>query len=520
MSAHLSAGTIFAGRYRIIKSLAAGGMGEVYEAVHLETRRRKALKIMHGHLIEDGDMRDRFMREARISAEIESEFIVDVSDAGIDEASRMPFLVMELLHGEDLSRRLRRVGRFAPAEIIAYFNQIAIALDKTHAAEVVHRDLKPDNLFLTQREDGSPRIKILDFGVAKAIANRTARAASTQILGTPLYMAPEQFNPEVKLTGTVDIFAMGMVIYELLAGQKYWFKETSTHPDLMALLLATSRGPQESAVLRAANAGVILPKAFDAWFYQMTAADPSKRFQKASDAARALEQVFAPIEKASTPSDLPDTSKRLSIYRIPTENAEQSPLEAHNALAAQTHTNSAIPSLLSESKTSFNGSTSLPPPRTLQVSHSRPASRWLLAIVSTLTSAAVVVWMVLTPQRSGSLNREQEHKEPHDVPTPLKALPEEIPDAGSPPPDAASVPEISPSGAPSAEPQPKPSPGSRQRSAKTNHAEARDESTPVLSQSIQDTPPQEKISPPASAPSVETAPAASTITPQKPYTME
>src|SRR5512132_1995102 len=170
MSAKLEEGSVFAGRYRVVRCLAEGGMGAVYEVIHLETDRRRALKVMHPHLFQSEEMRERFKREARIAAHVDSEYIVDVSDAGVDYATRMPFLVMELLRGEELGDRLKRMGRLPPEEVVLYMQQAAWALDRTHAASIVHRDLKPANLFLTTREDGTPRIKILDFGVAKLVA--------------------------------------------------------------------------------------------------------------------------------------------------------------------------------------------------------------------------------------------------------------------------------------------------------------------------------------------------------------
>jgi serine/threonine-protein kinase len=162
----LQNGAIFAGRYRVIRCIAAGGMGAVYEVLHLETERRRALKVMLPHVLQSEDLRQRFKQEAKVAAHIDSEYIVEVFDAGLDEATGMPFLVMELLRGEELGKRLKRLGRFAPADVVSYLHQTALALDRTHRANIVHRDLKPENLFLTDREDGPPRVKVLDFGVA------------------------------------------------------------------------------------------------------------------------------------------------------------------------------------------------------------------------------------------------------------------------------------------------------------------------------------------------------------------
>jgi eukaryotic-like serine/threonine-protein kinase len=285
-------GTLFAGRYRIVRRLAAGGMGAVYEAVHVETERRRALKVMHPHLFQSAEMRERFKQEARIAAHVESEHIVDVSDAGVDEATQMPFLVMELLRGEELSRRLKRLQRLPPGEVVTYLQQTALALDRTHASSIVHRDLKPDNLFLTQREDGSPRIKILDFGIAKLV--REGTSGSTQSMGTPLYMAPEQYRAGSKLTPAADIYALGMMAYTMLVGEPYWKRDLRGAGDVIAFALVAIQGPQEPASQRAASSGVTLPEGFDAWFARAAAVEPARRFARASEAVQALAEVLGP----------------------------------------------------------------------------------------------------------------------------------------------------------------------------------------------------------------------------------
>src|SRR5262249_2571544 len=134
MSSGLEPGTIFAGRYEVLKRIAAGGMGAVYEVRHVETARRRALKVMVPEMFQSAEFRDRFKLEARIAAEIESEFIVEVVDAGVDDATKVPFIVMELLKGEDLRRRLKDKGRFLHIEVVTYLQQTALALDKTHKA--------------------------------------------------------------------------------------------------------------------------------------------------------------------------------------------------------------------------------------------------------------------------------------------------------------------------------------------------------------------------------------------------
>ncbi|HTN92294.1 MAG TPA: protein kinase, partial [Sorangium sp.] len=141
-------GIVFAGRYRVLRRLGAGGMGAVYEALHAQTDRRCALKVMHPHIAERQDLRDRFALEARVAARVGGGGVVDVLNAGVDEATGAPFLVMELLRGEDMSQRLRRLGQLSPGEAVSTLHQTAAALDTMHRASVIHRDLKPGNLFL------------------------------------------------------------------------------------------------------------------------------------------------------------------------------------------------------------------------------------------------------------------------------------------------------------------------------------------------------------------------------------
>ncbi|UQA60762.1 serine/threonine-protein kinase [Polyangium aurulentum] len=290
---------VFAGRYRIIRRLAAGGMGEVYEAVHLETDRPCALKIMLPHLAESPALRERFRLEARAAARIESEHVVGVLDAGMDEASGAPFLVMELLRGEDLSRRMKRSGRLSVAEVASTIAQAARGLDALHRAGIVHRDLKPSNLFLVERAEGPPRIKVLDLGVAKRMAE-TAAAANTASVGTPFYMAPEQLRSG-KISPATDVYALGMVAYTLLVGREYWAAEAQGAESSLAFALATLDGPKERATARAAAAGVVLPEGFDAWFARATAGDPGERFERAIDAAEALVAALG-IEGAGEPA--------------------------------------------------------------------------------------------------------------------------------------------------------------------------------------------------------------------------
>lgn len=292
-------------------------MGAVYEVIHTETERRRALKVMHPYIVERDELRARFKQEARIAASVESEHIVDVSDAGFDEKTSMPFLVMELLRGEELGRCLERVKRFAPDDVLLYLHQTSLALDKTHKARIVHRDLKPENLFLCERDEGPPRIKILDFGIAKIIADGATKANATRSIGTPMYMAPEQFRPGSAISPATDIFALGMIAYTLLVGAPYWQEEQSTSGSIYAFLLEAVEGPKEPATKRAAKLGVFLPPAFDSWFAMATARSPADRFPTASGAVQALADALGRPRPGYGASGATASGIRLSMSSAP-----------------------------------------------------------------------------------------------------------------------------------------------------------------------------------------------------------
>ncbi len=289
MNAILQAGALFAERYRVVRAIKAGGMGAVYEVTDETTNARRALKVLLPTYLADEEMRTRFSLEARVTGDIESDHIVHVFHAGVDGPTGMPFIVMELLRGEDLSVGVRAAKPLSSEVVMAYLTQVARALDKTHAANIVHRDLKPENLFLTTRDDGSPCVKILDYGIAKVLAQSQQQAHATGALGTPVYMAPEQVRGKGGITGAADIYALGHIAYALLVGETYWEEEKRSGESLFPLFQAIVAGPPETPVARAARRKhVDLPTGFDAWFAKATAALAEGRYASASEAVAAL----------------------------------------------------------------------------------------------------------------------------------------------------------------------------------------------------------------------------------------
>jgi serine/threonine-protein kinase len=283
-------GTVFHDRYQVVRCISTGGMGGVYEAIHVETRRHCALKVMLPGLVRDPEMRARFSLECTVASNVESEHIVQVFDAGVDARTGLPFLVMELLKGEELFSMLERRNRLTPLEVVTFLYQASLALEKTHAAGIVHRDLKPENVFITTRDDGSPRVKILDFGIAKVISRQDRITSS--FLGTPLYMAPEQLALEAEISSRTDTYALGQLAFAMLVGTPYWDQESAEEGGFYRLISKVSRGAIEPATVRAASYGAALPAAFDAWFEKATATDPKNRFARALNLVAALAPVL------------------------------------------------------------------------------------------------------------------------------------------------------------------------------------------------------------------------------------
>jgi serine/threonine-protein kinase len=212
-------GSLISGKYRIVRLLGDGGMGSVYEATHEVLGTSVALKFLFPHLARIPGLTERVLREARVSATIRSPHVTQVTD--VDQLPNgVPFLVMELLKGESLQRLLNRVKRLPRDQAIDFGLQILMGLEAAHALGVVHRDLKPDNAFVTQLS-GGPVIKLLDFGIAKVRTSSEYKNLTRPgaVMGTPEYMAPEQAFSADQADTRSDIYSVGVMLYEMLSGQ-------------------------------------------------------------------------------------------------------------------------------------------------------------------------------------------------------------------------------------------------------------------------------------------------------------
>jgi serine/threonine-protein kinase len=222
----VSEGDLVADKYRIERLLGEGGMGHVYAAIHEQLGLRVAIKILSPTLSQNEDAVRRFSREARASVRIQSEHVARVLDVGQLAHGGAPYMVMEFLSGNDLSHELKERGALPTQEAIQYVLQASEAVAEAHALGVIHRDLKPANLFLTRRPDGSPLVKVLDFGIAKAIAPEQGAfepspslTATHSFLGSPAYMSPEQVRTPKSVDTRSDIWSLGTILYELLMGE-------------------------------------------------------------------------------------------------------------------------------------------------------------------------------------------------------------------------------------------------------------------------------------------------------------
>ncbi|MBX3270328.1 MAG: AgmX/PglI C-terminal domain-containing protein [Sandaracinaceae bacterium] len=288
-------GTVI-GEFRVESPLSAGGMGSVYVAEQLSTGKRRALKLMHPSLVGDPKSRLRFVEEARVGARIESEHVIEVVAAGVDEATGVPYLAMELLDGEDLAKVVARTGPLPLAALRALVLQLGHALGAAHAKGIVHRDLKPENVFIarSRRSGEALMVKVLDFGIAKTLeASRTA-ATSTGALGSPLCMAPEQASPGAPIRAETDVWALGLVVFFAATGRDYWRSAAIEPLSLQALLAEVLVHPLPPASERARELFVSapLPAGFDAWFARCVAREPAQRFANAGACAEAFDAML------------------------------------------------------------------------------------------------------------------------------------------------------------------------------------------------------------------------------------
>jgi hypothetical protein len=279
-------GQLIADRYKLDRPLERGAMGSVWRAEQVRLRAPVAVKFLDPSLIGDKEMHDRFIQEARSAAAVRSAHVVQVFDYGTENG--VPYIAMELLDGENLDARLGARGTLSPAELAKLFTELARGIGQAHAIGVIHRDLKPGNIFIA-REGEHEVTKIVDFGIAKvkASALRLTQGIGTQLgtlLGTPQYMSPEQVRGSGSIDHRTDLWALAVIACECLTGRCPF--SGATIGDL-TVQICTEKPPAPSSL------GPV-PPGFDQWFFKATHKKPTKRFQTVEEMTDRLQAVLAP----------------------------------------------------------------------------------------------------------------------------------------------------------------------------------------------------------------------------------
>jgi len=373
---------LIGGKYRPLAVIGEGAMGIVYSVEHTLTGEQLALKVMTAHHGATREAIERFKREARAAAKIKSEHVVRIIDADVaPELDRAPYLVMDLLDGVDLEKASG--DNPLPAQtVVEWLRQIARVLDKAHRIGITHRDLKPENLFLTHREDGRPLIKILDFGIAKFAAESTGTTQSGQILGTPLYMSPEQARGDADLIGpSADLYALGLIAYKLLAGYPYW--DATSVAGIIGQVLYEPMTPPS---VRGCNWGPL----FDAWFFRACNRDAALRF------GSPVEQIEALAKALGLPFD---SQPHLLLGVGDSGNANASAPDTvvsgqprFASSAGESGGDRPAPTLAESGGTLVSSSTEMPDVRLMGVQKRRRVGFYAVVSAAVLVSTLVVVF--------------------------------------------------------------------------------------------------------------------------------
>ncbi len=361
---------MLAAKYRLDAVLGRGGMGTVYAAVNIDLGRQVAIKVLHGTAATDAEMVRRFRQEARASAAIGHPGIVDVLDLGTVESGES-FIVMERLDGEALGARLARVGRLPVREAVQIVGDALDALAAAHAKGIVHRDLKPDNIFLAKRP--VEIVKLLDFGISKLVGTEDISITqSNVIMGTPRYMAPEQAKSARDTVPATDLYAIGAILYEALAGEPPVVG--STYNEILAKLLMETPLPIASRRKH-------LPPALCTLVDELLAKDPEAR-PTARDAHARLQGLGPQLDAIDAASaGLDETAAGVPPAPGETVVSLASPMLALDAGPLTTPTATPVPA-----------------------TRSRP---WLIVALSLV--ALLVVAVVMKSQRRGRGHVENPH---------------------------------------------------------------------------------------------------------------
>jgi serine/threonine-protein kinase len=345
VQALVRAGDIFAGKYRVERVIGRGGMGIVVAAMHLELDERVAIKLLPPNA-QSAETIARFVREGRAAAQIRSQHVARVRDVGRLD-SGVPYIVMEYLEGEDLAETLERRGRLPVTESVELVLQTCEALAEAHTKGIVHRDLKPANLFVTRHADGSPCLKVLDFGISKLLRpteGEDARALTqtSMTMGTPLYMSPEQLRSARTVDARADLWALGVIFFELLAGQRPFVADDL--PQLSVKIVIDPPTPLRAVAPE-------LPAALERIILRCLEKDPAARWPSVADLARSLAEFAPPRALASI-----DRIASLGAHAAPPSGGAPS-CQARHPARTPPRWSTSTPSSLGLEDTELDGST-------------------------------------------------------------------------------------------------------------------------------------------------------------------
>ncbi|MCC6558117.1 MAG: protein kinase [Polyangiaceae bacterium] len=290
----LRRGDVIGARWRLEEFMKSGGMGRVWRATDLRLGEPVAVKLMDPGLVETEAARARFLREAQTAAKLRGPNVVQILDSNVDEATRVPYIAMELLRGEDLAERLAR-GALSQDETVAILGDVCGAIGRAHRLGIIHRDLKPANVFLVDDEDG-PLCKVLDFGIVKLRdlglhRNDTPQTGAGATLGTASYMSPEQIADAQRVDPRADLWSIAVIAYECMTGRRPFRGETF-HELVHAICYGAPIAPSRLADV---------PSGFDAWFARATHRDIEQRFASARELFDALRTLAGRAAEAPAP---------------------------------------------------------------------------------------------------------------------------------------------------------------------------------------------------------------------------